>query len=320
MELCEVTTAATPARPRYFELLGRLSARSVTKHYDAYDDVDWGAPHHRIDPDDPRFELALDEPLGATEWYRSLSAPERSRLGLHLVARMMKTGVEFEAVLSRGLLEFASTRANGSPEFRYAYHEVIEESQHSLMFQEFVNRSGFDVAGLSPLEAFGARRVPGLGRSFPQAFFLHVLAGETPIDWVQRRALAKGSAQHPLLRRIMQIHVTEEARHLCFATRFLEESVPTLGAFARARLRVTAPFILLGTIAQMMRLPSEIVRAYRIPPAVVREVHSGELYAERIFEGIRPVRELCERVGIVTPITRPLWTWFGLLRDATRRD
>ena len=50
-------------------------------------------------------------------------------------------------MLKRGLLEFASTLPNGAPEFRYAYHEIIEEAQHSLMFQEFVNRSGFDAAG-----------------------------------------------------------------------------------------------------------------------------------------------------------------------------
>jgi hypothetical protein len=226
---------------------------------------------------------------------------------------MMKTGVEFEAVLSRGLLEFASTRPNGSPEFRYAYHEVIEESQHSLMFQEFVNRSGFDVRGLGGLEALGARRVPRLGRTFPEVFFLHVLAGETPIDWVQRRALARnGGPQHPLVRRIMQIHVTEEARHLCFAERFLEESVPRLGAFARARLRLSAPFILAGTVAPMLRLPGDVVRAHAIPAEVVREVHASPVHRARVREGIHPVRELCARIGILTPRLERLWTWLGL--------
>ena len=39
------------------------------------------------------------------------------------------------------------------------YHEVIEEAQHSLMFQEFVNRAGFDIPGLPPLIRFGTRQV-----------------------------------------------------------------------------------------------------------------------------------------------------------------
>ena len=58
----------------------------------------------------------------------------------------MKIGLIFESVLKRGLLEFASTLPNGAPEFRYAYHEVIEEAQHSLMFQEFINRTDLTAA------------------------------------------------------------------------------------------------------------------------------------------------------------------------------
>ena len=58
----------------------------------------------------------------------------------------MKAGLQFESVLKRGLLEYAFRLPDGVPEFRYAYHEVIEEAQHSLMFQEFVNRAGLDVA------------------------------------------------------------------------------------------------------------------------------------------------------------------------------
>ena len=65
----------------------------------------------------------------------------RARIGLHMIATFMKIGLQFESVLKRGLLEFALELPNGSPEFRYAYHEVIEEAQHSLMFQEFVNRT-----------------------------------------------------------------------------------------------------------------------------------------------------------------------------------
>jgi hypothetical protein len=306
-------TALPAHREPYLDVLGRLNARSVTKHHDAYADVGWDDPENAVDRDDPRFELSDDDPLAVTAWYRALSPAARARLGLHHLVRMMKTGVEFEAVLSRGLLEFASTRPNGSPEFRYAYHEVIEESQHSLMFQEFVNRSGFDVMGLGGLEAFGARRVPRMGRAFPEVFFLHVLAGETPIDWVQRRALARSDGpRHPLVRRIMQIHVTEEARHLCFAERFMEENVPRLGPVARTRLRVLAPFILAGTVSPMLRLPGDIVRAHAIPAAVVREVHASATHRARIRDGIRPVRDLCARIGILTPRLEWLWTWLGL--------
>ena len=130
-------------------------------------------------------------------------------------ANFFKLGVIFESVLKQGLLEFAGRLPNGSAEFRYCYHEMIEEAQHSLMFQEFVNRSAFDIPGLNRVERAGANMVVRMARRFPELFFVFVLAGEDPIDHVQRQMLHKNRADiHPLLRRIMQIHVTEEARHL----------------------------------------------------------------------------------------------------------
>jgi hypothetical protein len=204
----------------YEALLGRLSHQSVVKHFDAYADIAWDSTELALDPEDPRWELPADDSLGATAWYCALPQSTRARLGLDWVASQMKIGLEFESVLKRGLLEFAATLPNGSPEFRYAYHEVIEEAQHSLMFQEFVNRSGFDAAGLGRLERLGARLIISLGRRFPPLFFTFVLGGEDPIDYVQRRDLRGGRAIHPLLERVMRIHVTEEARHLSFARHY----------------------------------------------------------------------------------------------------
>ena len=61
---------------------------------------------------------------------------------------------------------------------------------------------------------------------------------------------ASGRPIHPLLKRIMQIHVTEEARHLCFARHYLKQNVPRLGALKRFLLSVRTPF-LLGGMSQL---------------------------------------------------------------------
>src|SRR5437588_1267120 len=170
----------------YQSLIARLSQQSVVKHFDAYGDVACDDPEMRLDPEDPRWEMDADGGLGATEWYRSQPQGVRARIGLQGIVSAMKTGLQFESILKRGLLEYAATLPNGAPEFRYAYHEVIEEAQHSLMFQEFVNRSGMDVPGIPPMERIGARRVIAMGRRFPEMFFIFVLGGEDPIDHVQR--------------------------------------------------------------------------------------------------------------------------------------
>jgi hypothetical protein len=301
----------------WLSLLGRLSRQSVSRHFDAYADIDWDSPDMALDPEDPRWELAADDPLGGTAWYRDLPAAKRARLGCELVASKMKIGLVFESVLKRGLLEFASTLPNGAPEFRYAYHEIIEEAQHSLMFAEFVNRSGFDAAGLHPVHRIGSRRIVRLGRRFPQLFFLFVLGGEDPIDYVQRRELRSGQELHPLLERIMRIHVTEEARHLSFARHYLKHTVPGLPGRRRVRLAVAAPLIL-GAMARMMLRPSrQLVTRYQIPRAVIAEAYTRNPgHRAETAESLSKVRKLCAELRLTGPPYRALWRLLRLEADA----
>ncbi len=298
----------------YPELLQRLSHQSVVKHFDAYGDIPWDDPEYRVEPEDPRWDLSVDDTLRATTWFRAQPAGVRARIGLHMIATSMKVGVQFENVLKRGLLEFAQTLPNGSPEFRYAYHEVIEEAQHSLMFQEFVNRTGFDVPGLRWWERLATRWVVSCGRRFPALFFIFVLGGEDPIDYVQRTALSSDTPRHPLLKRIMQIHVTEEARHLCFARQYLKERVPRLGRIGKAALAVAAP-VVLGQMAKIMMQPSgQIIRTYGIPKAVVAEAYTrNPQHRAETIAALRKVRALCQEIGLITPASVPLWSAFGLL-------
>ena len=221
-------------------------------------------------------------------------------------------------MLKRGLLEFASRLPNGAPEFRYAYHEIIEEAQHSLMFQEFVNRSGFDAAGLHPLHELGSRRIVRFGRRFPQLFFLFVLGGEDPIDYVQRRELRSGRELHPLLKRIMRIHVTEEARHLSFARHYLKHTVPGLPRRRRVRLAVAAPFIL-GTMAQMMLKPSgQLVARYQIPRAVIAEAYTrNPRHRAETAASLSKVRKLCAELGLTQAPYRSLWRLLQLEASAS---
>ena len=295
----------------YEELIQRLSVQSVRKHYDAYADIDWDAPEMQIARDDPRFELPPDDSLGGTEWYKSQPQSVRAEIGLNAFASAMKMGVVFENVLKRGLLEYAFRLPNRSPEFRYAYHEVIEEAQHSLMFQEFINRSGEGPGRLPWHLELGTRFVVRLGRVFPALFFFFVLGGEEPIDFAQKRALRRGHVPHPLIKRIMQIHITEEARHLCFARNYLQKNVPQLGWFARLRLMIAVPFIL-GEMARLMLEPSHgTIRRFRIPAAVVREAYShNREHKRRVRQSLAGVAGLCIQLALVNK--RSVWVWRAL--------
>lgn len=296
----------------FVDIVRRLSRQSVDKRHEAFVDVDWEADDQRIDPHDRRFELWDLDPLGASAWYRSQPPEARARIGLVRMATAMRTGWEFENILQRGLLAFAFRLPNGRPEFRYLHHEVTEESQHTLMFQEFVDRSGLPVVGLPrPLKLMAEVGVLPLAHLFPELFFLFVLGGEDPIDHVQRTRLRHGGA-HPLAERIMRIHVTEEARHLSFARHYLRSRVPGLGRARRLVLSVTVP-VLLGVMARQMIEPGGAFgRVAGVPKPVLREVRRSERSRTVVRDSVGKVRRLCMDLGLVNPASRALWRLFGI--------
>ncbi len=303
----EVTTDAADT---FTGLLGRLNDQSVRpgKHFDAYVDVPWD--EHPIDPTDPRWELDGLDPLGKTAWYQTQPQEVRAAIGLHGIASKMQVGYFFEGVLKRGLLEHATTLPAGSPELRYVYHEVIEEAQHSLMFQEFAGRAGHGTVPKLPRQAVvGSRRVVKMARVFPELFFIFVLGGEDPIDHMQRETLRnKEKELHPLLERIMRIHVTEEARHLSFARHWLKRSVPQLGVVRRTILSFAAPMIL-GEMGGLMLKPSDaLVKEYRIPKDVLREAYDDNPeFQQGAAVSMRKVRVLCRDLGLINPLSKRLW-------------
>src|SRR5438445_13194429 len=91
----------------YESLISRLSHQSVVKHFDAYADVPWVDPDYRIDPEDPRWELSADDPLGATDWYKAQPQGVPARIGLHGIGMAIKTGIQLQGGLKRRLLDYA---------------------------------------------------------------------------------------------------------------------------------------------------------------------------------------------------------------------
>ena len=305
--------APAPDGAGAFEALcARLSRQSVDKHFDAYADVEWDAPEHRVDSRDLRWELQDFDPVATTEWYRSQPPDVRSRLGLQRIAITMRTGWEFENVLQRGLLARAFWLENGRPEFRYLHHEVIEESQHTMMFQELVNRAGVPAPGMPAFVKRAAERlVVPLARRAPALFFFFVLGGEEPIDYVQRRRLRAGIA-HPLLERIIRIHVTEEARHRSFARHYLEREIPRLHPVRRRTLAVAVP-LLLGTMVRLMLdTPGGFARANAIPPSVVRSGRRSPEQRALVAGSVAGIRRLCAETGLLPRWARPLWRAMGV--------
>ncbi|HEX8803096.1 MAG TPA: diiron oxygenase [Acidimicrobiales bacterium] len=293
-------------------MVARLSKLSVARHFDAYADVAWDDPDMRVDPADARWTALAVDPVAGTDWYRGLGPEERARYGLYRIAAAMKVGWHFENLLQRGLLVWAFRLPNGAPEFRYVHHEIVEESQHTLMFQELVDRSGLPVRGM-PLWARAAAAlavVPAARWDAPLFFFL-VLGGEDPVDHVQRVELQRGSP-HPLVERIMRIHVTEEARHISFARNYLRHTVPRLGRARRQALAVVVPVVMGVMTRLMLEPPSDLRRHCGLPDRVARRAMRSPEGRRLLVDSARKVRRLCEELGLMTRAGRATWRAVGL--------
>lgn len=287
-------------------MVRRLSRLSAGKGFDAYRDVDWDVEEGPLDPTDPRWILPDVDPLAAGDWYRRQPPEEQARIGLVRMASCLKTGWHFENLLQQGLLHRALYLRDGSDEFRYALHEVIEETQHTLMFNEFVNRSGVQVRGMSKwLRLAVEQLVPRVSIADPAFFFVMVLGGEDPIDCLQRKMLARGGG-HPLLEQIMRIHIAEEARHISYARSALKKYVPRLPSWRRHLLAVTIP-IVMGIMVRLMVQPTgDVVRA-GVPRSAIRLAYRSEAGAALFAECAGKPRKLARELGLMTPAGVRVW-------------
>ncbi|GGF36281.1 hypothetical protein GCM10011519_07230 [Marmoricola endophyticus] len=304
----EESVARSVANKSYEERLQTLSEASVHQHFDAFVDIAWDDPDYAIDHTDERWVLPAVDILGATDWYQSLPKDEQIRVGIYRQAQIVKVGLQFEQILISGLMNHAFSLPNGSPEFRYGTHEATEECHHTQMFQEFVNRSGQHVTGGRWLFRNAAPFLPLAARWVPYGFFFGVLAGEEPIDHVQKSVLRAGEDMHPLLRRIMQIHVAEEARHIGFAHEFLQHNASRLSRRERALISVAVPVIMRVLCDEILVPSKQAQAAMGIPDATMKEAFWDSPRSQKFLRDLfGDVRMLAEECGLMNRTSRKVW-------------
>ena len=297
----------------YQDQLRTLSEASVEHHFDAFVDIAWDDPAYAIDPQDPRWILPDVDPLGRTSWYRGLPRERQIEVGFYRQTNVVKVGLQFEQVLIAGLMMYCLDLPNGRAEFRYSTHEATEECHHTQMFQEFVNRTGLDVPGAHSLFRTLGPFLPLAAKHLPFIFFVGVLGGEEPIDHVQKVMLRSGAPMHPLLERISQIHVAEEARHIGFAHQFLEHRAPRLNVVQRGVASLLTP-VLMRVLCDAIVVPGpKAIRDMGIPREVVREVWWESPESRKFLRDMfGDVRMLAEATGLMNPVSRRLWRALGI--------
>jgi P-aminobenzoate N-oxygenase AurF len=306
---------------QYSKQVRKLSEASVHKHWEAYVDISWDDADLQVSLDDPRWRLVADDPLGSHPWYLAQPSKVQSRIALTRLASNMRVGVQFENLLSRALLTLAVKQPNGADTFRYAYHEVIEEGHHTLMFQEVINRSHLPIRGASRLNWYLMKLGQMIGTHVrPEALFFGVLGGEEPIDYFQRKALRHPETLHPLLEKIFRIHISEEARHVSFAQTYLRHCVPRLGTLRRRWLAFTTPLVTAYLAHQMMDPTKDLEKRCGVPHHVIVEAYyKNPVWQAELAESVRKIRDLAVELGIAGPLARRIWKRLGIWAPAAAR-
>jgi hypothetical protein len=296
----------------YVASLATLSKASVRRHFNPYIDIDWEAPKFSVTKNDPRWVLSASDPLGRHPWYRAQPLEKQIEIGMWRQANAAKISLQLESILIRGLMHYTFWVPNGSPEYRYCVHESIEECNHAMMFQELVNRIGVNVPGMPRWLRWISPAIPLYAGPLPDTFFFGVLAGELPIHNLQKSMLREDKREdkspHPIMEKVMAIHVAEEARHISFADQFLSKRVPRMVRRSRFALSLYVP-IIMRVLCQAIVVPSRgFFRQFDIPRSVRKELFFKAPDSRQALRDMYgDVRMLCDDVGLMNPFALLVW-------------
>ncbi|WP_051407515.1 diiron oxygenase [Nocardia sp. CNY236] len=298
----------TPLIEEYDETVRMLTDASVRKHFDPYTDIDWDDPDMAAEAGEERWILPPDIDVVAMHpWYQELPTEKKIAIGKYRMANLVKVGQQIEHVLVSGMTLYNFDVPNGSPEFEYCTREMLEEHYHSLMFQKMIDRIGVDVPGVdSPLREL--KFLAALAASwFPNLFFMVLLAGEEPLDHIQKQTLRAGERAHPIVRTVTAIHLAEEARHISFASEFLKTHVPQKNRAHRFVLSLVMPLLMREVGYALVVPPRGFFNDFDIPRRVGKEMFGNAAAVERISDYFDDLRALAMDIGLMNPVAKMAW-------------
>jgi hypothetical protein len=292
----------------YTDMLKTLSEGSVRRNFSPYLDIDWDDPDFAVVPNDRRWLLPASDPVCSHPWYGAQPEDKQIAIGMWRQANVAKVGLHFESILIRGLMGYSFWVPNGSPEYRYCLHESVEECNHTLMFQEMVNHIGVDVPGMPTTLKWLSQVIPLVAGPLPVAFFFGVLAGEEPIDHTQKMILRENGNLHPIMEKVMAIHVAEEARHISFAHEYVRKHVPEMRRLPRFVLSLYVPVVLRVLCQAIIVPPRSFWKEFEIPRSVRKEIFFRRPESRQFLRDMfGDVRMLARDVGLMNPVAKLMW-------------
>lgn len=215
----------------------RLNAASAKRRWYPFDDdvIDWSVPL----TSEWSYMPAGRSIFTGSAVLERLGPTERSFVERWEMTQRMRNTAHGEHLLNQGILAMLWTVDPYDPSYRYLLHEVAEECQHMAMFNRWVTLNS-DIVTTGAGEAVWGKGLADatedLAVAKPEAFWVNVLLFEFVGDDFNQAMKADsgqvkgndGRPLHPILVQIGQAHAAEEARHIMYARRWLQEGMPGL--------------------------------------------------------------------------------------------
>ncbi|MFG2334007.1 diiron oxygenase [Streptomyces sp. NPDC048604] len=284
----------------------RLLQTSAAHSFDPVTDIDWEAPLE----EGAWFCVPERLSLYGTPLWEQMDQRQRIELSRHEFASLAGVGSWLELCLIQMLARYLTTRNLKDARTHYALTEMGDETRHITMFGMLHRK--LDCPEYGPPAYL--RRVFAAGSLAFQdlSTFALTLVTEELLDRFQRE-IARDERVQPLIRRICQIHVIEEARHVSFARTELRHAMAHASAPRRAFHRqLTA---LAASLDVPCLLDPALYRAVGLDPDEARrQARSNPHFRETmLWSGEKLIAFLTE-VGMIGRAQHPWWRRAGLMR------
>ncbi|WP_158879389.1 AurF N-oxygenase family protein [Amycolatopsis anabasis] len=283
----------------------RLQLSSAKLSYDPDVDIDWDAPLH---PDKFFIPEQLISLYGTELWDR-MTQQQRIELSKQEMVNTISVGIWFETILMQMLLRMTYRQDPTTRHVHYAYTEVADECRHSTMFGRLIEKAG-GRPYRQPLHWYALGQVlPFILRG--PSMWAATLMGEEVFDVLQRDTMRDENLQ-PIVRAVMRIHVTEEARHVRYAREDLLRGMVKASRFDKefARLVAAEGAMLLATT---LTRPLQYKRAGLDPREARRQAWENPHRKAAAQHGASRVVGFLSEADLIGGPTERIWRRSGLL-------
>lgn len=285
------------------EFSERLLNGSVKKSYEPVVDIDWDAP---VDPEKFYLPPQMITLYGTPEW-GAMSVEQQRELSRQQLVNMLSAGIWFENILNQALLRAIMHANPTARSTQYMLTELGDETRHMVMFGKVIDRVG----GI-PMRPRLYQRI--IINSLPFVFrgpvlWIAALVGEEIFDALQRQILDDPELQ-PIVRRLMRIHVTEEARHIQFARDGLRTEAPAMPWYRKVVVGnlhgLGGPFY-----RMLFTLPAYYDRAGLDGRQMSRIARANPHFRRKCQESFAPLGAFLDEVGLMGRLSRRMWRRAG---------